>query len=158
RTEDYLTTFDYCFRYDTECHWLTKTFPPLEWKPVRFALGKLVLGSTNLIQWSKRLERVLALKKRPDVVCDIFVPARNFLDFWRWYAADFQFYPLWIVPYRIPQMYPWISEKQAKRMAGEEMFIDCAVYGKPNSGALDWSKVLEDKTYDLEGIKTLISR
>src|SRR5262249_11239678 len=30
KTEDYLTTFDYCFRYDTECHWLTATVPPLE--------------------------------------------------------------------------------------------------------------------------------
>lgn len=25
---DYLTTLDYCFRYDTECHWLTRTMPP----------------------------------------------------------------------------------------------------------------------------------
>ena len=33
-TEDWLTTADYCFRYDTEAHWLTRTVPPLEWAPV----------------------------------------------------------------------------------------------------------------------------
>ena len=43
RTEDYL------FRYDTECHWLTATVPPLEWKPVRRAVGRWFLGSRNLI-------------------------------------------------------------------------------------------------------------
>jgi FAD/FMN-containing dehydrogenase len=158
RDEDYLTTFDYCFRYDTECHWLTKTLPPLEWKPVRFAIGRFVLGSTNLIQWSKRLAPILGLKKRPDVVVDVFIPSRRFLDFWRWYERDFRFYPLWVIPYRIPKMYPWLNDDYARRM-GEELFYDCAVYGKPNGDpGVDWSQVLEEKTHELDGIKTLISR
>ncbi|MGZ6143068.1 MAG: FAD-binding oxidoreductase, partial [Myxococcales bacterium] len=75
RTEDFLTTADYCFRYDTEAHWLSRTVPPLQWKPVRFLLGKMFLGSTNLIRWSERLEPVLGLKKRPDVVVDVFIPS-----------------------------------------------------------------------------------
>src|SRR5688572_4960422 len=91
RSEDYLTTIDYCFRYDTECHWLTRTMPPLEWKVVRFLIGKLVLGSTNLIKWSKRLAPLLGLKKRPEVVVDVFIPSRNYLAFSEWYERDFQF-------------------------------------------------------------------
>ena len=47
RREDYLTAEGYFFRYDAECHWLTKTLPLLETKPVRALIGKLVLGSTN---------------------------------------------------------------------------------------------------------------
>ncbi|HEY7873650.1 MAG TPA: FAD-binding oxidoreductase, partial [Actinomycetota bacterium] len=35
RSEDYLSTYDYFFRYDTEAHWMTATIPPLQWKPVR---------------------------------------------------------------------------------------------------------------------------
>ena len=35
--------------------------------------------------------------------------------------------------------------------------IDCAVYGKRNTGAQDLSALLEEKTYELGGIKTLIS-
>ncbi len=155
--EDYLTTFDYCFRYDTECHWLTRTVPPLEWKIVRALVGKWILGSRNLINWSGRLEAVIKLKKRPDVVVDVFIPATRYLDFWSWYVRDFQFFPLWIVPYRIPTPYPWINEKHAAT-AGDTLFIDCAVYGKPNGDPdIDWSQKLEEKTYELSGIKTLIS-
>ncbi len=30
RKEDFLTTYDYFFRYDADCHWLSRTFPILE--------------------------------------------------------------------------------------------------------------------------------
>lgn len=158
RTEDYLTTEDYCFRYDTEAHWLSRTLPPLEWKPVRLLLGKLVLGSTNLIRWTKRLEPLFGLKKRPDVVVDVFIPSRRFGEFCAWYEKEYSYYPLWLVPYRIPRPYPWIDDAHAARF-GDELFIDCAVYGKPNGDpSQDASQVLEEKTYALGGIKTLISR
>ena len=158
RDEDYLTTFDYCFRYDTECHWLTRTVPPLEWRPVRRVLGKVFLGSTNLIKWSHRLEPLLKLKKRPDVVVDVFIPVRRLRAFWEWYAAEMRFYPLWMVPYRVPTPYPWIDPRHQAQMEGG-LVIDCAVYGKRNQDpAVDWSRVLEEKTYELGGIKTLISR
>ncbi|MDI3285852.1 FAD-binding oxidoreductase [Polyangium sp. 15x6] len=157
RTEDFLTTPDYFFRYDAECHWLSRTVPGLETKPVRWLVGRHVLGSRNLIRWSRRLDRVLGLKSRPDVVCDIFVPQRNFSAFYPWYARDFDFWPLWVVPYRMPRPYPWIRESHAKHE--DELWIDCAVYGKPNNDPLiDWSEVLERKTYELGGVKTLISR
>jgi hypothetical protein len=173
RTEDYLTTFDYCFRYDTECHWLTRTVPPLEWKAIRFLVGKIFLGSTNLIRWSGRLAPILGMKKRPDVVVDVFVPARRFGDFFDWYTRDYAFWPLWVVPYRIPEPYPWLAPEHVERMVGpgvtrggergdrsdDTLFIDCAVYGKKNDHpTVDASKVLEDKTFELDGIKTLISR
>lgn len=158
RTEDYLTTFDYCFRYDTECHWLTKTVPLLTSRPVRFAAGKLVLGSTNLIRWSERLERVLGAKRRPDVVCDVFIPTRRFEEFYRWYEATLGYFPLWVVPYRVPRMYPWVAPERAARM-GDDLLIDCAIYGMPNrSPDVDLSEVLERKVFELDGIKTLISR
>lgn len=158
KSEDYLTTFDYAFRYDTECHWLSKTIPPLEWKPVRFALGRWVLGSTNLIKWSKRLEKVLGLKKRPEVVCDVFIPMRRFTDFYKWYEKDFNFFPLWVIPYRIAKPYGWVSKNHGARMQ-DDLLMDCAVYGKKNNESnIDYSELLEQKTYEFDGIKTLISR
>lgn len=158
RSEDYLATEDYLFRYDTECHWLTKTVPPLEWKAVRFAIGKFCLGSTKLIRWSALLEPILKLKKRPDVVVDVFIPIKRLTDFFDWYHATMQFYPLWIVPYRIAQPYPWISAEHAAQFS-DDLFVDCAVYGKRNSDPqIDYSQLIEDKTYELGGLKTLISR
>lgn len=121
-------------------------------------MGKAILGSTNLIKWSKRLKSVMRLKKRPEVVVDAFIPSGRFGDFFKWYKDEFKFYPLWIVPYRSPQVYPWIDAEYAKKMDGA-FFIDCAVYGKQNSErGIDYSEVLEKKTFELNGIKTLISR
>lgn len=159
RTVDYLRTREYFFRYDTECHWLTRTVPGLENRLVRLLAGKFVLGSTNLIRWSNRLAPVLgALKKRPDVVVDLFIPYRRILDFYAWYALQPRFYPLWVIPYRLPKFYPWLSDEMAARM-GDTLLVDCAVYGMPNSEAeLDWSQVFEEQTYACDGVKTLISR
>ena len=159
KEEDYLTVYDYFFRYDTECHWLTKTIPILLAKPVRFLFGKFFLGSTNLIRSANRLRRLMRLKRRPDVVADVFIPAYNFEAFYRWYEQEFVFYPLWIVPYRFSRIYPWISEQQKKRMGEENLIIDCAVYGKKNNRPdIDYSELLEKKAYELNGLKTLTSR
>ncbi len=159
RAVDYLRTRDYFFRYDTECHWLTRTVPGLENRLVRLVAGKFVLGSTNLIRWSNRLAPVLgALKRRPDVVVDLFVPHRRILDFYAWYAAEPRFYPLWVIPYRLPKFYPWLADDMAKRM-NDTLLIDCAIYGMPNGDpARDWSQVLEERTFACDGVKTLISR
>lgn len=158
KQEDYLTTLDYFFRYDTECHWLSKTVPPLEWRAFRFLFGKYTLGSTNLIKWSKRLSKVFGLKKRPDVVCDVFIPENKFGEFYEWYDSSFVFFPLWVIPYRIATPYGWINSELASRMK-DDLFIDCAVYGKQNQHpTLDYSQLLEKKTFELNGIKTLISR
>ena len=101
---------------------------------------------------------MLKLKKRPDVVCDVFIPGPRFVEFFRWYDAAFRFYPLWVVPYHIPAMYPWVADEQAARLASD-FVVDCAIYGKPNGEPdVDYSRLLEDKTYELGGIKTLISR
>jgi len=163
RDEDYLTIEHYLFRYDTECHWLTRTIPGLgslaESPLVRRLFGGLYLGSTRLISLSRRFRRLLDLKRRPDVVVDVFVPASRFVEFFRWYERDFDFYPLWIVPYRMFELYPWISEARRGRIGEERFFIDCAVYGRKNTDPeVDYSELIERKVYELDGLKTLISR
>ena len=158
RTEDYMTTYDYFFRYDAECHWLTKTVPLMETVPARLLLGKMLLGSTNLIKWSKRVKPFMRMKRRPEVVVDVFIPSRRFEEFFDWYEKDFDFFPLWVVPYRVPRLYPWLADDYARGI-DDTLFIDCAVYGKKNSRPdIDYSEELEKKTIELNGIKTLISR
>ncbi len=99
RSSDWLTLEEYLFRYDTECHWLTRTLPGLERKPVRWLFGKWLLGSTNLLTWSKRLRPLLRYKKHPEVVVDVFIPGRRFGEFFAWYTKTVDFWPLWMVPY-----------------------------------------------------------
>src|SRR5204862_2923001 len=131
-TTDHLTTYDYCFRYYREAHWLSRTVPPLEWRPVRAALGRWFLGSENLIRWAGRLEPNLRrVNRRPDVVVDLFIPAPRFAEFWEWYERELAHWPLWIVPYRLAAPYPWIDRDYAAVMT-DELMIDVAIYGKRN--------------------------
>jgi hypothetical protein len=158
RGDDWLTIEDYLFRYDTEAHWLTRTLPGLERKPVRLLVGKFLLGSTNLLTWSRRLRPLLRHKKHADVVVDVFIPGRKFADFFAWYREVIDFWPMWMVPYRLPRPYPWVSPQQMARAGGEPYYIDCAVYGKRNDDPrINYYKALEEKTFELGGIKTLIS-
>jgi hypothetical protein len=100
----------------------------------------------------------MGMKRRPDIIVDVFIPAIKYPEFNAWYENDFNFYPLWVVPYRMPAMYPWVNPAHAAK-TGEKFFIDCAVYGKKNSDpAIDYSELLENKVFDLGGVKTLISR
>ena len=161
RAADLMTTSDYFFRYDTECHWLTATVPPLEWRPVRRAVGRWFLGSTNLIRWSNRLAPLLGrLKRRPDLVVDVFVPGSRFGEFWQWYLDRLDFFPMWVVPYRPPaELYPWVGPHVREQWSDDELFIDCAVYGAVNTAKdRDLSAELEEEVFRLGGIKTLISR
>jgi FAD/FMN-containing dehydrogenase len=158
RTEDHLTTFDYCFRYDADCHWVTRAFPLLERRFVRRLVGRHLLGSTNLIRWAKRLERVMALKRRPDIVCDVFIPRRRFADFYAWYRRELGFFPLWVVPYRMARPYPWLAPDFARGVA-DDLHFDVAIYGMPNGHPdVDLSEVLENAVREHHGVKTLISR
>jgi len=68
------------------------------------------------------------------------------------------YWPLWVVPYRVPKQYAWISDAHGARM-NDDLFIDCAIYGMKNdTPGIDYSELLERRTYELDGIKTLISR
>jgi hypothetical protein len=158
RNEDYLTTFDYFFRYDTESHWLAGTLPGLEHPTVRRLVGKHLLGSTNLLAWSRRLRPIMKHIRYPFVILDVFIPSNRFLDFYEWYERTVDHYPLWLVPYRTPHgPYPWLDDAYAARI-GTDLFIDCAVYGKRNPvRGPNYYRLLEDKTRELHGIKTLIS-
>lgn len=154
-----LRTEDYLFRYDADCHWLARTVPPLEWKPVRRAVGRWLLGSTNLINAFGRTSRIMtAFKRRADLVCDIFVPQRNFEAFFDWYHTYIDHWPLWVAPYRPPEPYPSLAPDHADRME-DDLYIDCAVYGAPNNHRdRDLSEELEQAVFELDGVKTLIGR
>ncbi len=159
RREDYLTTSDYFFRYDTECHWLSKSLPVpgMETKFMRLLLGKVLLSSTNLLSWAKKLRPILQFDKRPDIVVDVFIPANRLDEFYADYCAQMNYFPLWIVPYRRLQNYPWVNDAYSKDI-GDELFFDVAVYGMKNRDTkINYYEVIEDITYKHRGLKTLIS-
>lgn len=158
KEEDYFKIYDYFYRYDADCHWLSKKIPLMETFFGRLFFGKFILGSSNLIKLSKKFGPKINKGKKPDVVVDVFIPNNNFPQFYNWYKKDFNFFPLWIVPYRAPKIYPWVSNSLASKIE-DAFFIDAAIYGKENNEKnIDYAKMLEDKVFELNGIKTLISQ
>lgn len=149
RTEDFLSTPDYLFRYDRG---VTNVHP-------KSALGRLFFGkalhSDRLLRLAERLHWVLPAK-RPRLTVDVFVPLSRMGDFMEWHLAELGHFPLWCVPYRRVRDYEWLSPEF---WAGvdDELFVDLAIYGKPQRPGRNDYKALEDELLRVNGVKTLIS-
>ncbi|MBI5486036.1 MAG: FAD-binding oxidoreductase [Deltaproteobacteria bacterium] len=150
RTEDYFRTPHYFYRYDqgvTNVH--PKSFLG------RLLLGKF-LGSSEILRLAEKLRWLLLSDDRPDVTVDTFLPFSRLKEFLEWYAADYNHYPLWCVPYRRVHDYEWLADDYWKRM-NDDLLIDIAIYGGKQPPGRNIYRELEQKLQELNGIKTLIS-
>jgi FAD/FMN-containing dehydrogenase len=149
RTEDYLTTPDYFFRYDRG---VTNVRP-------RSFLGRLVLGrflaSSQWLRLGEKL-RWLLRSDKPTITLDVFVPFSRVPEFLAWYERTFQFYPLWCVPYRRVRDYEWLAPSFYAEMT-DPLFLDLAIYGMRQRGPHNYHRLMEEKLRELGGIKTLIA-
>jgi FAD/FMN-containing dehydrogenase len=149
RTEDYLTTPDYFFRYDRG---VTKV------RPSSF-LGRLLLGrfmsSTQWLGLAARLHWALP-RQRPTVTLDVFIPVSRAEEFLAWHQREFGFYPLWCVPYRRVRDYEWLAPAFYAGLE-DRLFLDFAIYGMRQRDGRNDHRVMEQKLRELGGIKTLIS-
>ncbi len=158
RSEDFIPIYDYFFRYDTDVHWLSRKIVGLENPIVRRLFGRFVLGSTRMLELANLFAPILQKGRLPDVVLDCFVPSSRFEEFYRFYESTLNFFPLWIVPYRIDRPYRFVSDEFAGRTS-DQLFIDCAIYGKPNDRpGIDYYTVLEEHLFGLGALKALIAR
>lgn len=155
REWDFLRTPDYFFRYDADCHWITRNYG-LENPALRLLAGPFLLGSSRILRLAERLPFLAGDLQRPDVVADVFIPYSRIREFFGWYLQTFLHFPLWIVPYRIERMYPWVNPQL---LAGieDKLFIDCAIYGFRQKGERNYYRALEEKVEQLQGVKTLIT-
>lgn len=150
RSEDFLGTADYMFRYDkgvTNVH------------PSSF-LGRLLFGkfisSSEVLRAAEKLHWLLP-KKRPGITLDVFIPFSRVKEFLTWYAGEFKHFPLWCVPYRRVRDYEWIADGYFDKNP-DDLFLDLAVYGmtQPPDGR-NYYRIMEEKLMELGAIKTLIS-
>lgn len=151
RSEDYLTTPHYLFRYD---HGVTNVHP-------RSWLGRLCFapffGSTQLLRLAEMFHRFLS-RDKPTITLDVFVPFAKVAEFFSWYTKEFRHFPLWCVPYRCPRPYAWLSaERFPCRDERDKLFLDIAIYGMEQRGDRNYHKLMEEKLLELGGLKTLIS-
>jgi len=149
RSEDYLATRDYYFRYDKG---VTNVHP-------RSFVGRLLfgkwIGSTQILRLAERLHWLLP-SRRPRVTVDVFIPFSRWSAFEKWYEAAFGHFPLWCVPYRVTRKYEWIAPRVFDGL-DDSLFLDIAIYGMKQRGETNYYQLMEDKLRELNGLKTLIS-
>ncbi len=151
RTEDYLRVEDYFFRYDRG---VTRVHP--QTAVGRFFFGKF-LDSERLLRLVRALRSFLLPKEseRPDVTVDLLIPFSRIPELMRWYRGAIDFFPLWVVPYRLPHRYEWIAPELAAEDG--ELFVDLAIYGLPQPEGRNLYREIEQALARVNGIKTLIS-
>lgn len=150
RTEDYLRTPDYFFRYDRG---VTNVHP-------KSALGRLLFGklldSSTVLRIAQKLRRFLLPSEQPDVTVDLFIPLSRITEFMEWYRGAIDFFPLWCVPYRRVRRYEWIAPQHLEGI-DDELFIDLAIYGLRQPQGRNYYREIEEELLRIGGIKTLIS-
>ncbi|HEY8078618.1 MAG TPA: hypothetical protein VIF62_31020, partial [Labilithrix sp.] len=150
RSEDYLRTPDYFFRYDRG---VTNVHP-------KSFLGRLLLGklasSSTLLRLAERLQPLLPGEHGFPVTLDTFLPFSRAGAFMDWYAERIGHWPLWCVPYKRVQDYAWVADDYFRGL-DDELFLDIAIYGMKQPEGRNVYVEIEDKLRELRGIKTLIS-
>jgi FAD/FMN-containing dehydrogenase len=149
RSEDYLTTPDYFFRYDRG---VTNVRP-------KSFLGRLLFGKLLASsQWLRLGEKLrwLLRSDKPTITLDVFIPFSRVAEFLTWYEREFQFYPLWCVPYRRVHDYEWLDDSFYATL-GDRLFLDLAIYGMRQRGPHNHHRLMEQKLREVGGIKTLIA-
>ncbi len=111
KTEDYLTTRDFIWRWDTDWFWCSKNFYMDRLIP-RFLAGKWLLrseGYWRLVRLDQKLhidQYLRQLTGRPseleDVIQDVQIPIEQSKAFWEFFTRELPIRPVWFCPTRSP--------------------------------------------------------
>lgn len=162
---DYLTTYDYIWRWDTDWFWCSKNLfaqHPL----VRRIFGRSRLNSvtyTKIMRWNSRWQVTRRLQKlfgihSESVIQDVDIPLGNAAEFLRFFSREIGILPIWICPIRACHeaasfdLYP---------MDASEIYINFGFWDlvrsrTPLSEGL-YNRKVETKVKELGGIKSLYS-
>lgn len=149
RTEDYLRTPDYFFRYNKG---VTNVRPKSFL--MRLLFGK-VTDSNTMLRLATALRKIIPSHVIP-ITVDTFIPFSKMESFLDWYVGEVGHFPLWCVPYRILRQYEWLSDEFFGNVR-DELFLDIALYGMKRKNPEHTHRILEKKLMEIGAIKTLIS-
>lgn len=163
KPEDYLTTLEYIWRWDTDWFWCSKVFH-MQNPITRFLLGKWLLGSktfTKIMHYINRHPKLDNFIKyfRPrteSVIQDVLIPVQHATNFLEFHQNEIGIKPIWICP--------------TKSFSKENRFDFCPL--DPNTLYIDfgfwdtvpsnkeegyYNRLIEKKSMELGGFKSLYS-
>ncbi len=163
KSEDWLSTHDYIWRWDTDWFWCSKNVLAQNAFLRKFVYGKDRLGSrtyTKIMRWNSRagitrkLERVIGLHSE-SVIQDVDIPLRNAPAFLEFYAKHIALWPMWICPIG-PQ-----SHTFSLYPVGREWYVNFGFWDVKRTREAHepghFNRLIERKVAELGGIKSLYS-
>ncbi len=165
RAEDFLTTKDYLWRWDTDWFWCSKNL--LAQNPiVRRLYGKHRLNSvtyTKIMRWNSRwklsrtIERLLGYRSE-SVIQDVEIPIEHAVEFLAFYHDVIRFMPVWICPTRA---YDETARFDLYRLDPRKLYINFgfwdAIRGRERLSPGYYNRRIEGKVMALGGMKSLYS-
>lgn len=165
RSEDYLTTHDYIWRWDTDWFWCSKALY-MENPIIRRILGRKRLNSVTymkIMRWNqkwkctKRIEKLLG-KQSEAVIQDVAIPIQALDDFLQFYETEIGIRPIWVCPFRT--LYGQ-NDFTLFPLDPRTTYVDVGFWGSKQVpvGTADgaFNRKLENKVDELQGIKSLYS-
>jgi len=165
RTEDYLTTHDYIWRWDTDWFWCSKNLG-MQNPLLRRLAGRKRLNSvtyTKIMRWNSRhglmqkLNRLRGLHTE-SVIQDICIPVRNAVQYLQFMNDEIGIFPIWTCPARhvntgVPTpLFP---------MNDKGLYIDFGFWdiikGREKHSSGHYNRLIEQKAQELQGAKSLYS-
>jgi FAD/FMN-containing dehydrogenase len=165
REEDFLTTRDYIWRWDTDWFWCSKNLYAQN-PVVRRLLGRRRLNSvfyTKVMRWNSRvgltrwLDRVSG--RHPEsVIQDVDVPLERAPEFLDFFLREIGILPAWICPFRSPDAgAPWpLYPTRPGVLYVNFGFWDVVRARVPHPPG-HFNRLIERKVTELGGIKSLYS-
>ena len=165
RQEDYLTTHDYIWRWDTDWFWCSKNL--LAQNPlIRRLYGRERLNSityTKVMRWNSRVGLMTKLNKlfgvhTESVIQDVELPIEHAPEFLAFYHDVIKFMPLWICPTRA---YRKDVQFDLYRMDPNKLYVNFGFWdvirAREPIPSGHYNRQVEKKVMELSGMKSLYS-
>ncbi len=169
KRDDYLSTHDYIWRWDTDWFWCSKNVMAQNAFFRKFIFGKERLGSrtyTKLMRWNnragltKKLERLLGLHSE-SVIQDVDIPLARAAEFLDFYGKNIALWPQWICP-----IGPRRAARGARRIfplypVRDDWYVNFGFWDVKRTREAHpgghFNRMIEQKVSELGGIKSLYS-
>jgi FAD/FMN-containing dehydrogenase len=165
RDEDYLTTRDYLWRWDTDWFWCSKNVLAQNWL-VRRLYGRKRLNSvtyTKIMRWNSRVGLMARANKllgvhTESVIQDVELPIERCEEFLAFYHDVIEFMPVWICPTRA---YRKDVEFDLYRLDPAKLYVNFGFWDvirtREKMSPGHFNRQVEQKVMALGGMKSLYS-
>jgi FAD/FMN-containing dehydrogenase len=163
RETDFLTMYDYLWRWDTDWFWCSGAFGAQNrWArriwPRRFRRSDVyhrLLALDNRVHLGAVLDRVKGVGQREKVIQDVEVPVEALPEFLSWFDAEVGMRPVWLCPLRTTRTWPIYPLRPG------ETYVNVGFWGAvevpPGSPPGMMNRRIEEKVHALGGHKSLYS-